>query len=95
MKDGVGVRDENGDRGEMRVKMEGGKGVGIAAEDEPGMGLGWSWTWDRETPVRLDLWRRHGIGVRNKDSKGVGDRLEVRRWRKGRMVEKGKERDCG
>lgn len=54
MKDGVGVRDENGDRGEMgrglgmRVKMEGGKGMGIAAEDGPGTRLGWSWRWDRD-----------------------------------------------
>lgn len=85
MKDGVGVRGENGDRGDMggglglRVKMEGGKGVGFAAEDEPRMGLGWSWRWDRETPVRLDLWTRHGIGVRNgnKDGKEVGDGLEI------------------
>lgn len=29
--------------------------------------------------MRLDLWRRHGIGIRNgnKDGKEVGDRLEI------------------
>lgn len=85
MKDGVGVRDENGDRGEMgrglgmRVKGEGGKGMGIAAEDGPGRVLGWSWSWDRGTPARLDLRTRHGTGIRNgnKDGEEVGDRLEI------------------
>lgn len=46
------------------------------------MGLGWSWRWDGETMVRLDLWRRDEIGIRNgnNDGKEVGNRLTVRRW---------------